>query len=102
MYQNLFCSILICPLSIWQLGLNLECICLNAFPKSTVMALDELPRHIKVPQYRLLCPTLGDNKEKTGFQKNLFKCVTRPDLSGGSLMSVSVLILIVGWRTESE
>jgi len=41
-------------------------------------------------------------QEKTGFEKNLFKCVTRQDLSGVSLMSVSVLILIVGWRTESE
>ena len=26
-YQNLFCGTFICPLSIWQLGLKLECIC---------------------------------------------------------------------------
>ena len=25
-YQNLFCGILICPLSIWQVGLKFECI----------------------------------------------------------------------------
>ena len=37
-----------------------------------------------VPQYRLLCPTHADNKKKkTGFRKkDLYKCVTRSDLSG--------------------
>ena len=43
------------------------------------MPTDE--RHIKVPQDRLLCPPHVDNKKKQVFEKNLFKCVTRPDLT---------------------
>jgi len=40
-YDNLFCGTIICPLSIRQLGLKLECICWTeksvtyAFPRST-------------------------------------------------------------------
>ena len=37
-------------------------------------------RHIKVPQESLLYPIHIDNKKQN--EKFLFKCVTRPDLSG--------------------
>jgi len=59
----------------------------NAFPRSTdkIQILSDLPtdkRHIKVPQDRLLCLTHVDNKKKQVFEKNLFNCVTRPELGG--------------------
>jgi len=59
----------------------------NAFPRSTyiMQALNKLPtdrRHIKVPHDRLLCHTHVYNKNKQNFQKNIFKCDTRPDLIG--------------------
>jgi len=77
--QQLFCGTLICPLSIWQLGLKLEWICWNkknAFPRSTdiIQVLNELPTdksHIKVPQNKLLCPIPVDNKKKR-FSKIFF------------------------------
>jgi len=79
-YQNLFCGTLLCPRSIWQLGLKLVCICwirksvTYAFPRSTdiIQVLNELPTdkiHIKVPQDRLLCPTHVDNKKVQLFEK---------------------------------
>ena len=66
---------------------NQNFLCLNTFPRSTVIiyVLNELPtvnRHIKVPQYRLLCPTHVDNK-KTIFSIVSFKVcyTTRPHWS---------------------
>jgi len=87
-YQHLFCGTLICPLSIWQLGLKLETLKrLNAFPRSTdtIQVLNKMPifkRHVKVPPGRLLCHTNVDNKKKQVCENFLFNCVTRPDLSG--------------------
>ena len=46
------------------------------------MIADKRHRSIKVPQDSRLCPTHIDNKKKQVFEKNLFKCVTRPDLTG--------------------
>jgi len=98
-YLNLFCgtSILIRYLSILQLSSKLDCICwtgksvTNAFPRLTdiIQVFNELltdKRHIKVSQSRLLCSTHFDSKNKRAFEKNLFKCVTRPDLSVVPLM----------------
>ena len=85
MYQNLCCGTLICPLSIWQLGLKLHCIFLwksvtNDFPRSTdipiIQVLNELPtdkRHIKVQPD--LCPTHVGNKKKNRFSKKFFVSV---------------------------
>ena len=79
-YQNLFCGTLICPLSIWQFGFKLECICWTGKSvtctvlRSTdkIQVLNELPtdkNHIKVQQNRLLCPAHVHNKKKQVFEK---------------------------------
>ena len=84
-------------LSVWQLGLKLECICwtgkgsTNTFLRSTgiIQVLYELPtnkRHFKVPQDRLLWPTNVDKRKNRFLKKSLLKCVTRPDLGGVPLI----------------
>ena len=93
-YQNWFSGTLICPLSIWQLGLKLECtymyICwtgksvTNAFPRSTyiIQVLNYLLTYkinINVPQDRLLCLQASTTRKKQNFENCLFKW---PDLSG--------------------
>jgi len=42
-HENLFCGTIICPLSIWQLGLKLECYCLTG--KSVTIILMLFPQH---------------------------------------------------------
>jgi len=74
-YQNVYVSTSECPLLIWQFGLNMKCICCNAFPRSIdIIQINELPtdwRHMKVPQERVLCPTHVDNKKIQVFENNL-------------------------------
>ena len=99
---NLFCGTLICPLSIWQLEQRKSC---NAFPWPTdvIQVLNELPtdkRHIGCHRHRLLCPTHAGSKKKQVFETNLFKCLTRPDLSGVPL-NVSTLQTIENTSTRS-
>ena len=58
---------------------------MQRFPKSTyiIKVLNELPsdkRHIKVPHV--------ENEKKQVFENFLFKCVTRPDISGVPLRLV--------------
>ena len=45
---------------------------------------------LRYPQDRLLCPTHVDIENKQVFEKNLFKCVTRPALSGVLLKQCKV------------
>jgi len=83
--SKLVCGTFICPLSVWQLGLKLECICSTgksifyAFRDQQIIhVLNELQtdkRHIRVPQERLLCPTSVDNKNTQVFEKNIFLSV---------------------------
>jgi len=92
-YQHVFCGTLICLLSIlvtrFQMGMyqmNWETSyerfsCINIYNTSFhVLTTDK--RRINVPQDRLLCPSHAEQQEKVGFEKNRFKCVTRPDFSG--------------------
>jgi len=74
-YQNLFCSTLICLLWIWQQVKNWSVSVEQekySFPRSKDIKqdLNELPadkRHFKVLQGRPLCHTRINNKKKTGF-----------------------------------
>ena len=71
MYQNLFYG-LVPKYVLYQFGLKW-----NVFVK-----IKKPKQHFKVAQVRLLYPTNVDNKKNKFSKKHLFKCVTRPDLSG--------------------
>jgi len=106
--KRILCTF-ICLLSIWQLGLKLECICwagkcvTNDFPRSTKNKLPTIKRHITVLQDRLQCPRHVDKKIKQVFENFLFKCVTRPDFSGVPLTFIVFIIHVhlfvwSGWQ----
>jgi len=92
LYQNLLCSTIMCPLSIWQLCLKLEWICWTgkrvtiAIPRSTdiIQVLNELKpiknvlRYDKIDWHALHTSTT----RKIRFSKKIFVCYTaRPQWS---------------------
>ena len=105
----------LCPLSIWQLSLKLECICwtgksdTNAFQRSTdTQLLNELPTdegHFNVPQDRLLCPTHVDNKIKQVFKiffLNVLHNTTRTLIAWQILLIIGTLVDLYEMECHTE
>jgi len=57
---------------------------------------------IKGPQDRLLCPTHLNNKKNQVFENFLFKCVTRPDLSGVPFIGHFVFIILIKKQADQH
>jgi len=69
-YQNVYVSTSECPLLIWQFGLNMKCICCNAFPKN-YQPTEDILRYHKKEFYALHTSTT----RKYRFSKTIFLSV---------------------------
>jgi len=93
-YQNLFYGTLICPLSFWQLGLKLECICwtgksvTKVFRDQQIHVLNELPTNKDILRYHkiMLCYAIHTTtRKKQVFWKKIFLSVLHDQTSVESI-----------------